>query len=76
MDSPLDQQVAGDHYKQMEIQPVEYITRNGIGYCEGSAIKYLSRWKRKNGVEDLRKAIHFIELLIELTETEERKIEP
>lgn len=63
---PLLQQVGGNHYKKLKIQPVEYVHANGIGYFEGTAIKYLSRWKDKGGLEDLRKAIHFIELLIEL----------
>jgi len=63
--SALKEQVAGSHYKDMAIQPFEYIHRNGIGFAEGCAIKYLSRWKVKNGVEDLRKARHFIDLLIE-----------
>jgi hypothetical protein len=52
----------------MAIQPVEYIFRNGIGYFEGSVIKYVSRWRNKNGVEDLKKARHFLDLLIEFNE--------
>lgn len=64
--TPLDVQVAGDHYKSLAIQPVEFCHANGIGFLEGSAIKYLTRWRDKNGVEDLRKARHFIDLLIEL----------
>ena len=74
--SALDTQVGGDHYKTLEIQPVEYIQKNKIGYMEGCAIKYLTRWKSKGGVEDLRKARHFIDLLIEfetLDEAPERK---
>lgn len=67
--SALDKQVAGSHYKTMVIQPVEYIHKNGIGFAEGCAIKYLSRWRVKNGVEDLRKARHFIDLLIEMETT-------
>lgn len=62
----LATQVGGSHYKGMAIQPVEYIHRNGIGFCEGSAIKYLSRWRQKGGMQDLRKARHFIDLLIEM----------
>jgi hypothetical protein len=58
-------QVGGNHYREMKIQPVEYILANDLGFCEGCAIKYLSRWKSKGGVEDLRKARHFIDLLIE-----------
>lgn len=64
----LDVQVAGDHYKKLKIQPVEYIHANGIGFMEGSAIKYLTRWRDKGGLEDLRKAGHFIEMLIQLEE--------
>jgi len=66
--SALAVQEGGDHYKKMRIQPVEYIHANNIGYFEGCVIKYVSRWRRKNGKEDLRKAIHFIELLLELEE--------
>jgi hypothetical protein len=64
--SALAHQEGGSHYKDLAIQPVEYIHKNGIGFCEGSAIKYLTRWREKGGVEDLKKAKHFIDLLIEL----------
>ncbi len=64
----LDTQEGGSHYKSMAIQPVEYIYKNGIGYFEGCVIKYVSRWKNKNGVEDLKKARHFLDLLIEFEE--------
>lgn len=66
--SALTSQVGGDHYKAMAIQPAEFIHRNGIGFMEGSAIAYLCRWRSKGGLEDLRKAKHFIEMLIELEE--------
>lgn len=59
-------QHGGNHYKNKAIQPWDYIAANNIGYFEGTAIKYLTRWKEKGGVEDLKKAIHFIEKLIEL----------
>jgi hypothetical protein len=62
----LDVQVAGNHYKDLAIQPVEYIHANNIGYFEGNVIKYVSRWRNKNGVKDLEKAKHYIDLLIEL----------
>jgi hypothetical protein len=62
----LDVQVDGNHYKDQAIQPVEYIHANGIGYMEGNVIKYVSRWRKKNGIKDLEKAKHYIELLIEL----------
>lgn len=64
--SALNVQVAGDHYKTLAIQPVEYIHANKIGYFEGNVIKYVSRWRSKNGIKDLEKAKHYIELLIEL----------
>ncbi len=69
----LDQQVGGGHYKGLAIQPVEYCQRNNLGFCESSVVKYVTRWKEKSGVEDLRKARHFIDLLIEITESEAKK---
>lgn len=65
----LTTQVGGNHYKDMPIQPVEYIHKNGIGYFEGCVIKYVSRWRKKNGVEDLKKARHFLDLLIEFEDS-------
>lgn len=62
----LGHQEGGGHYKDMAIQPVQFIHANAIGYFEGNVIKYVSRWRAKNGVEDLRKARHYLDLLIEL----------
>jgi hypothetical protein len=64
--SALDKQIGGSHYKDMAIQPVEYIHKNGLGFCEGNIVKYITRWKTKNGIEDLRKVIHYAELLIQM----------
>jgi hypothetical protein len=64
--SSLEKQEGGDHYKDLPIQPVEYIYANAIGYFEGNVIKYVSRWRKKNGIADLRKARHYIDMLIEL----------
>lgn len=64
--APLDLQVGGDHYKSLTIQPIEYIHANNIPFAEGSVIKYVSRWRAKNGIKDLEKARHFIDLLIQL----------
>ena len=64
--SALDEQIAGDHYKDMPIQPVQYIYANAMGYLEGNVVKYVSRWRKKNGIDDLYKAKHYIDLLIEL----------
>lgn len=66
MGKAFDHQVGGTHYQQMAIQPADYIMRNGLGFAEGCVIKYVSRWQSKGGVEDLRKARHFLEMLIEL----------
>jgi len=60
-----DVQIAGDHYKKMAIQPIEFINANRLGFCEGNAIKYLCRYRDKGGVTDLQKARHYIDLLIE-----------
>jgi hypothetical protein len=64
--SALDKQIGGSHYKDMAIQPIEYIHKNGLGFCEGNIVKYITRWKTKNGIEDLRKVIHYAELLIQM----------
>ncbi len=64
--NPLDKQVQGSHYKDLAIQPVQYIHANNIPYFEGNVIKYVTRWRSKNGIADLEKAKHYIELLIEL----------
>lgn len=68
MSKPLDTQVGGNHYKNLAIQPVEYIFKNNLGYFEGCVIKYVTRWKDKGGVQDLEKAKHFLELLIDQQE--------
>ena len=60
----FSKQVGGNHYKDLAIQPVEYIVANNIAYLPGNAIKYVTRWETKGGVEDLRKAIHYIEMMI------------
>ena len=63
--NPYSVQVGGDHYRQMAIQPTEYIIKNGLGFAEGNVIKYVSRWRSKGGRQDLEKAKHYIDLLLE-----------
>lgn len=63
--SANDKQVGGGHYKDAPIEVWDYIHRNGIGYLAGNAIKYLSRYQDKGGIEDLCKAKHYVEKLIE-----------
>ena len=62
-DNAWDKQVGGDHYKQYAIQPAKFALANGLDYAQSNAIKYIVRHKDKNGVQDLDKAIHYIELL-------------
>lgn len=69
--SALDVQVGGDHYKKLKIQPIEFIHANNIPFIEGNIIKYITRWRDKNGVKDLEKVKHYVDLLIEL-ETKEK----
>lgn len=64
--SALSVQVAGGHYKDLKIQPVEYIHANGLPFMEGSVVKYVTRWRNKGGLDDLKKARHFLDMLIEL----------
>lgn len=59
----LQRQVGGDHYKGDVIQHVEYCQKNKITWCEAAAIKYIIRHRKKNGVQDINKAIHYLELL-------------
>ena len=54
------------HYKDKPMQPWDFIIANNLGYLEGNVVKYVSRWRQKGGVEDLRKAKHYIEKLIEV----------
>lgn len=64
-DSALNKQVGGNHYKQFAIQPVEFINTNNLSYMVGNVIKYVTRYPFKNGIDDLEKAKHYIEMLIE-----------
>jgi hypothetical protein len=60
-----DYQVAGSHYQKLKIQPIDYILANELGFCEGAIVKYISRYKDKGGVDDLRKIKQFCDFLIE-----------
>ena len=66
--NPKDKQIGGQHYKNLSIQPSEYIVRNNLDWFSGNAIKYITRWKSKHDsldkqLEDIDKAIHYLELL-------------
>jgi len=63
--SAMQIQVGGEHYKNMAIGPLEYALANNLGPCEHGVIKYVSRYKDKGGVDDLRKARHLLDIMIE-----------
>lgn len=67
----LNTQVGGDHYKQFEIQPIEFCHRNKLGPIEANIIKYVCRHKFKDGVKDLKKAMHYLNILLQLDYPEE-----
>jgi len=70
MPKALKEQIGGEHYKDMAIQPIEYIHRNGLGFIEGAVVKYVSRHRFKGGRQDIEKAIHFLQMLIEFEYSE------
>ena len=69
----LTKQVGGSHYKAFAIQPVEFIEANGLTFLEGCIVKRICRWRTKNGIEDLEKIKHEIDLLIELEHAKDSK---
>jgi hypothetical protein len=71
--SALDIQVSGSHYKDLKIQPVEYIEANKLDYFQGNVVKYVTRHRLKNKADDIRKAIHYCQLILELQYSEGSK---
>lgn len=65
----LKHQIGGEHYHKRSIQPIEFVLANRLGFCEGSIVKYVTRWQDKGGVEDLKKARHYLDFLIEDAES-------
>lgn len=65
IEKPSDIQVGGNHYKDMVIQPSEFIHKNRIPWNDGNVIKYVCRHRSKNGAEDIKKAIHYLQLILE-----------
>ena len=61
----INKQVGGSHYKDCKIMPIEYIYKNNLDFLEGNVVKYITRYKTKNGIEDIRKVIHYAELILE-----------
>ena len=63
--SAKKKQIGGNHYLKYKIQPIDFIINNNLDFCQGCVIKYVLRFKEKGGVQDLLKAKHYIELLID-----------
>ena len=61
---PQERQVGGSHYKLFHIQPYEFISKNELSFFQGCVVKYVCRYKNKNGIQDLEKIIHYCELEI------------
>ena len=53
------------HYNQGGIEPIDYIIKNKLSYCEGNVVKYITRWRHKNGIQDLKKAKQYIDFIID-----------
>lgn len=66
--SAFDTQVGGAHYKSLAVQPVEFWLISDLGAVEGAIVKYMTRWRDKGGLEDLKKVQHFLEIMIEFYE--------
>ncbi len=73
MSKPSERQEGGSHYKSLPIQPIHYIRKNGLGWYEGNIVKYVTRHSAKGRVEDIKKVIHYAELLLEEYEDEQRQ---
>jgi len=71
--SALSIEVGGNHYKDMPIQPIEFIMKNNLNFCVANIIKYCVRYKSKNGLQDLQKARHYLDILIETEYPETNK---
>ena len=65
MNDPYDKQVGGDHYQTMKIQPAEFVNKNKMLFAEGNASKNICRHNNKGGKQDLEKAKHYIDMIIE-----------
>lgn len=72
---PFDNQVGGNHYTTLKIQPMEYSMANNLDACQHTIIKYVTRFRQKNGLQDLYKAKHTLEMLIAITKAEENSDE-
>ena len=69
--NPLQTQVGGNHYKDFKIQPIEFIHANNLDFMAANVVKYVVRATNKNGAQDIRKAIHYCQLILKLDYGEE-----
>jgi len=74
--SANDTQVNGTHYKKQAIQVWDYVAANNLGFFEGNVVRYVSRWKDKGGVSDLKKAAHYLQKLIEIQDASKKDTTP
>jgi hypothetical protein len=74
--SAYKKQIGGEHYLKMKIQPSEFANRNNLPFAEGNAIKYICRHKDKGRKEDLKKAKHYIDMIIERDYPDEPNLRP
>ena len=71
---PQDKQIGGSHYKFFEIQPYEFIAKNDLTFFQGNVIKYVCRYQRKGGVEDLKKIVHYCQLeMLKINDMKKKK---
>lgn len=71
---PQDKQIGGSHYKDFPIQPYEFISKNDLTFFQGNVIKYVCRYKHKNGIEDLEKIKHYCDLeILKMKDGKKRK---
>ena len=71
---PQNKQIGGDHYKDMAIQPFEFISKNELTYFQGNVIKYVCRYQRKGGAEDIKKIVHYCQLeLLKMKDMEKKR---
>jgi hypothetical protein len=73
--TPVNPVVEPNHYKKFKIEPFDFIHANGLGFAEGNVIKYVCRWREKDGIEDLEKAVRYLQLLIVYAKIEKEKNE-
>ena len=71
----LSDEISPKHYSQFKIEPFDFIHENGLGFAEGNVVMYVCRWREKNGIEDLEKAVRYLQLLIVYAKIEKEKNE-